>query len=208
MKKVFTAAAVMTVAVMSSSAMAGDWFVGLEGATNTDKVEAQHKESIPGGTLKETRSKDFKGKSIGIRVGKYIDENVRIYASLNKSSWNDADKFNKAVKRAGGSSKYQIKDQQSVMVSGDYVFLKDSPVRPFVGASLGVNRVEALGKKDSSLAYGAQAGVLFSAGPVDLELGMKYTRSNNSIKAKHDGHSLEFTSKGSKQAYLSAAYRF
>ncbi|MGI9278778.1 MAG: outer membrane beta-barrel protein [Endozoicomonas sp.] len=211
MNKVFTAAAVMTVAVMSSSAMAGDWFVGVEAGKSKDAIEGKYVDesisdfSSESSVISEKLSSKAKTGSYGIRVGKYLDDNVRVYGTASKSSFKDSavKQFNKEV-----PGKYEIDSQQSLMMSMDYVFMKDSMVRPFVGGSLGVNRIEAFGKKDTSVAYGAQAGVLFIAGPVDFELGMKYIRKNNRIKMSHGVENASFELKDSKQAYLSAAYRF
>ena len=212
MNKVFTAAAVMTVAVMSSSAMAGDWFVGVEAGKSKEAVEGKVN-SVAEVTLfsMESHTTAIKGSgkaktgSNGIRVGKYLDDNVRVYGTASKSSFKDSavKQFNKEV-----PGKYEIDSQQSLMMSMDYVFMKDSMVRPFVGGSLGVNRIEAFGKKDTSVAYDTQTGVLFIAGPVDFELGMKYIRKNNRIKMSHGVENASFELKDSKQAYLSAAYRF
>ena len=197
MKKIMTIAAAITVATLSSTAMAGDWFVGLEGGKANNKTSGYTE--IPGGQL-SLSDKKVKSKFYGVRVGKYIDDNVRIYGSISKNKFNDSDV--KEINQSGYGK--VIKDQKSLMFSSDYVFMKDSSIRPFAGVSLGASRIGFAGKNKTGLAYGAQAGVMFQAGPVDMEIGAKYI--GNNAKVKHDG--AEFKLKNSRQAYLSASYRF
>lgn len=97
------------------------------------------------------------------------------------------------------------------MFSGDYIFLEGSPVRPFVGASLGFARVKAFDKTDTGLAYGAQVGVMSQVGSIDLEVGMKCTGNNMEVKRCENvdgGSYLSFKNKSIRMAYLSTSYRF
>lgn len=185
MKKITTIAAAVIVATLSSTAMAGEWFAGIEGGKAYNKAE-----------IKEIVSDDkAKSKFYGVRAGKYLDDNIRVYGTLSKN------KFKEINDNAGGKF---IKNQKSLMLSSDYVFMEDSSIRPFVGGSLGATRVGIAGKSTTGLAYGAQAGVMFQAGPVDMEIGAKYI--GNNAKVKKDG--MQAKLKNSRQAYLSASYRF
>ena len=183
MKKISTIAAIV-VATLSSTAMAGEWFAGIEGGKAYNKVAVS-------GTDKSESNDKAKSKFYGVKVGKYLDDNIRVYGTLSRNKFNDAkDK--------------DIKAQKSLMLSSDYVFMEGSAVRPFVGGSIGATRLEAGGKSKTGLAYGAQAGVMSQVGPVDLELGLKYV--GNNAKLKHDPVQVKL--KNSRQAYLSASYRF
>ncbi|MGI9274658.1 MAG: outer membrane beta-barrel protein [Endozoicomonas sp.] len=222
MKKVTTLAA--SVAIISSSAMAGDWFVGIEVGKTQNNIEAAAEASTANGANHQKVRDKYHDKkagsnSFGIRIGKYLNDNVRVYGAYTQGRFKDSGtkEFNNTVKSVGGS-KYKVKDQNSLMFSADYVFMKDSVFRPFVGGSLGLATVAAFDKSSTGLAYGAQAGVLFAAGPVDLELGLKY-RANSakvqqteirgaSLPGGGDMLGFEFKNKSSSQAYLSAAYRF
>ena len=222
MKKVTTLAA--AVAIISSSAMADDWFVGIEAGRTQNSIEAAGKASnYDGADYKSYSGKisDQKAKSsnFGLRIGKYLNDNVRVYGTYTQDSFKDSGTkaFNDFARFVGGS-KYKVKDQSSLMFSADYVFRKDSIIRPFVGGSLGLATVAAFDKSSTGLAYGAQAGVLFEAGPVDLELGLKYRANSakvqrteykeNALPGGRDMVSIEFKNKSSSQAYLSASYRF
>ena len=99
------------------------------------------------------------------------------------------------------------------MASVDYVFMEGSAFRPFVGASLGANKmkVDVLGNKTSAV-FGAQTGVMYQVGPIDAELGLKYRAYGNEVKKRaSDGSNngnLALKHKNAAEAYLSVAYRF
>ncbi|WP_152553903.1 outer membrane beta-barrel protein [Endozoicomonas elysicola] len=202
MKKIMTIAAAITVATLSSTAMAGDWFVGLEGGKANNKISASGtvhdfiSEKDLSGSVSDKKAKS---KFYGVRVGKYLDDNVRVYGTLSKNKFKNSKVDGDRV----------VNSQKSLMLSSDYVFMKDSSIRLFAGVSLGATRVGAFGKNKTALAYGAQAGVMFQAGPVDMELGMKYLGNNAKVKldAGEFGNG-EVKFNNSRQAYLSASYRF
>ena len=181
MKKITTIAAAIVVATLSSTAMAGEWFAGIEGGKAYNKIEVKNQ-----GSENKAKSKFY-----GVKAGKYLDDNIRVYGTLSRNKFNDAKGEN-------------VKAQKSLMLSSDYVFMKGSAVRPFVGGSIGATRLEVDGKSKTGLAYGAQAGVMSQVGPVDLELGLKYV--GNNAKIKHDAGQVKL--KNSRQAYVSASYRF
>ncbi|KEI69811.1 hypothetical protein GV64_02800 [Endozoicomonas elysicola] len=197
-----TIAAAITVATLSSTAMAGDWFVGLEGGKANNKISASGtvhdfiSEKDLSGSVSDKKAKS---KFYGVRVGKYLDDNVRVYGTLSKNKFKNSKVDGDRV----------VNSQKSLMLSSDYVFMKDSSIRLFAGVSLGATRVGAFGKNKTALAYGAQAGVMFQAGPVDMELGMKYLGNNAKVKldAGEFGNG-EVKFNNSRQAYLSASYRF
>ena len=98
------------------------------------------------------------------------------------------------------------------MASVDYVFMKDSSFRPFVGASVGASKYKLSGFGSKTAAsFGAQAGVMYQVGPVDAELGLKYRANGNEIKETipgDDGGEVRLKNKNTKMAYLSVSYRF
>ena len=192
MKKVLLAAAVVSATCMGSisSAMASDWFVGVEAG------KAKHKMSI-----EQTGVKNFSKKmdhtDYGLRVGKYLNDNVRTYATITTG---------KDDGKAGGS-KVELKSQ-SLLMSADYLF-GDGNLKPFVGASVGANRtkgsISGMGSKtENAFAYGAQAGVVYNLGSVDLEGGYRYMKHNTDFKL--DGGKIK--NKDTQKVYLSASYRF
>ena len=81
MKKIMTIAAAITVATLSSTATAGDWFVGLEGGKANNKISASgtvydgFSEQDLSGSVSDKKAKS---KFYGVRVGKYLDDNVRV----------------------------------------------------------------------------------------------------------------------------------
>ena len=125
MKKLAIAAS-LAVTALSSSAMAGDWFVGIEGG------KAHNEMSLSGKALDESFSvskRKIKSNSYGIRVGKYVTDNIRLYGTYSKNKFSDGDvnAFNGVMTNVDAD----IKSQQNLMFSGDYVFMKDSAFRPF-----------------------------------------------------------------------------
>ena len=203
MKKLITPvllSAMMVTGATAAHAEAGDWFVGLEAGKARNSMEAKGVFENGNGdivTRSESSSK-IKSTSYGIRVGKYINDNVRVYGTYSE---------NKNYKLDGNKAS-GVKDK-SLMASADYVFMKDSSFRPFVGASVGASRLKVSGAGNkTSAAFGAQAGVLFQAGPVDAELGVKYQVKGNEIKETVNNVDLRLKNKNTKMAYLSVSYRF
>ncbi|MCW7555392.1 porin family protein [Endozoicomonas gorgoniicola] len=193
MKKIISTA-LMSAALMSgaTAAQAGDWFAGIEAG----KAKSSFEFNSP--STKET-DKKVKNNSFGIRVGKYLNDNVRVYGTYSQ---NKSFKFKdeNAKKLADGKVK-----EQTLMASVDYVFMEGSAFRPFVGASLGANKmkVEKAGNKTSAV-FGAQTGVMYQVGPVDAELGLRYRAYGNEVKKD----SFKLKHKNAAEAYLSVAYRF
>ena len=176
MKKIISTA-LMSAALMSgaTAAQAGDWFAGIEAGKAKTAVEVK-------GQLNDIKAsetdKKVKNNSFGIRVGKYLNDNVRVYGTYSQ---NKSFKFNEdGAKGLNGKIK-----EQTLTASVDYVFMEGSAFRPFVGASLGANKmkVDVLGNKTSAV-FGAQTGVMYQVGPIDAELGLKYRAYGNEVKKK------------------------
>ena len=198
MKKMILAAAVVSATCMSSigSVMASEWFVGVEAGKARNKIAV------------ESTISDFSGKAsdkvkhtdLGLRVGKYLNDNVRTYATITsgKDSW------------GGGAGKVEMKDQ-NLLVSADYLF-GDGNLKPFVGATIGANRTKidtSVGNEyEKSFAYGAQAGVVYTLGQVDLEGGYRYLKHDSTFKFGKGSNSLKIKNKDTQKVYLSASYRF
>ena len=94
-------------------------------------------------------------------------------------------------------------------MSADYLF-GDGNLKPFVGATIGANRTKidvsgAGSKTEKSFAYGAQAGVVYTMGSVDLEGGYRYLKHDTTFKANTGD---KFKNKDTQKVYLSASYRF
>ncbi len=194
MKKMILAAAVVSATCMSSigSVMASDWFVGVEAGKARNKVAVEVMDSKASDKVKHT--------DIGLRVGKYLNDNVRTYATITsgKDSW------------GGGAGKVEMKDQ-NLLVSADYLF-GDGNLKPFVGATIGANRTKidtSVGNEyEKSFAYGAQAGVVYTLGQVDLEGGYRYLKHDSTFKFGKGSQSLKIKNKDTQKVYLSASYRF
>ena len=207
MKKIISTA-LMSAALMSAAtaAQAGDWFAGIEAGKAKSAFELEGK--INDLKVMDESDKKVKNNSFGIRVGKYLNENVRVYGTYSQ---NKSFKFKEeGAKELNGKIK-----EQTLMASVDYVFMEGSAFRPFVGASLGANKmkVDGVGNKTKAV-FGAQTGVMYQAGPIDAELGLRYRAYNNEVKDSEaiipgliDG-SFALKHKSGADAYLSVAYRF
>ncbi|WP_211830140.1 outer membrane beta-barrel protein [Kistimonas asteriae] len=195
MKKVIIAAAVVSATSMGSigSAMASDWFIGVEAG------KARNEVTVEKNTYGKASDK-VKHTDLGLRVGKYLNENVRTYATITsgKNSWGH------------GADKIEMKDQ-NLLLSADYLF-GDGNLKPFVGATVGTNRTKidtAVGNEtERSFAYGAQAGVVYALGQVDLEAGYRYLKHNSTFKFSQGAPGMKLKNKDTQKVYLSAAYRF
>ena len=199
MKKLLTATALTAAAIASTSAMAqDDYFVGLEYG------KAKHYANVyaTDGVDSFQGSDSDKANTYGIRVGKYLNDNVRVYANLNQGKIkDDGDKHT----------------MRQLTASADYVF-DLGPVKPFVGATLGANQAKAkinndddgISGSDSSyaLAYGAQVGVMAQFGQVDVEAGYRYLRHKNDINVSNAAGTMKLDYKKSKTPYVSVSYRF
>ncbi len=196
MKKVLLAAAVVSATCMGSigSAMASDWFVGVEAG------KAKNKLSIEQSGHKNV-SKKLDHSDFGLRVGKYLNDNVRTYATITTG---------KDDGKSPQGTKVELKSQ-NLLMSADYLF-GDGNLKPFVGASIGANRTKidvsgAGSKTENSFAYGAQAGVVYTMGSVDLEGGYRYLKHDSTFKVS-GANGGKFKNKDTQKVYLSASYRF
>ncbi len=169
----------------------------------------------------------------GIRVGAYVDENVRVYVNLNQLSGSESKEFSGSVTDGGklitGSINADSKiTNRQLTVSADYLFDLnefDIPVKPFFGGTLGANwaelkndlKVKVLGldkpidgqvdetKSKVAFAYGIQAGILGQVGDFDLELGYRYLMHKNKFEFEEFG---EWKMDKSQTAYFAVSYRF
>ena len=93
-----TATAVAIFSVMFTgiaSAETGDWFVGIEGGAGKSSFEGSSSASAQAASAEAqlqavagAKSKDsLNANSGGIRIGKYLNDNVRIYASLESTGY-------------------------------------------------------------------------------------------------------------------------
>ncbi len=209
--------AAVAVVVMSSgvaNAATGDWFVGLEygagksGYEGSASANAGASGKVRAGVLGAGTASvsgktkgSLKAQTFGIRLGKYVNDNVRVYASIEQTGYkgnldvkggtatnlslNALPKSGKikvgynanlaassALAAQYSAKDLGIKNSTSLMMSSDYVFMANSPVRPFVGASVGAKRGEIGGKKKTGMAYGFQAGVLTQLAVFDIEAGV------------------------------------
>ncbi len=190
MKKTLIATALIASALSSQAFAGGDWFVGGEvGKARQDY--SIHVDNNKIGSDKETNN------HYGLRIGKQITDHVRVYGTLSGS------KGDTKV----GPAKFSQKNYQA-LISSDYLFGSGS-VRPFVGLSVGANKMNIAGKTDTAAAYGAQAGVNWQiAKNWSVETGVQVLKHNNELKASAPGHSAKFKNDKTEKAYLSVQYQF
>ncbi len=212
----------------AAHAVAGDWLAGAEGKSGFEGsfsassaagyADAGRVVGVDGNASAKLKD-NVKAKTFGIRIGQYMNDNVRIYASIEQADYKGdlgvkgsasaqggyagatkdgyAIRSDYAAGSAGLNEKYSAKDpgikkSTSYMMNADYVFMKDSATRLFVGASAGAKRAETGGKKKTGTADGFQAGVLTLTGVADFEAGVKYRNSN--ISASYEIAGSDFTS--------------
>ncbi len=199
MKKLLVCAitsAAMLTGTANALADAGDWFVGLELAKTKHKVDA----SFSNGTNTAEADDKEKGTLYGIRLGTYLSDELRLYGTYSENKLDD-------VKDTLTNTEHSHK-QKNLLFSADYVFMKQSPFRPFVGGTLGGSQISYAGDSKNAFAWGAQAGVLWQAGPIDAELGVQYLRHDAEVEPKYNSVQAKFKNKDTQKLYLSVAYRF
>ena len=203
MKKLMTisAVALAVAGAGASSAMASEgFFVGGE----FGQARYNFKSTQPNGVVDTQKSNLWQ---YGLRAGMYVNPNVRVYGNINRGS--------KVVKKTtDGELGYT---SLTGTVSADYILDLGYPVKPFVGATIGGNwgrfdlkaGTTSLSESKFALAYGAQLGVLSEVGPVDVELGYRYLKSNNET-AFRVGNTPVGTASGdtAHTPYLAVSYKF
>ncbi len=226
MFKPFTASVLAAACIAaSSSAMAGDWFAGT--AIGTVKQDISVKQDGEKATYPSDR--DVAGKlddpGFGaLRLGKYLNENVRVYATLGTGSVEASESG--ALPGISYKETYSVENRE-LSFSADYVdnVFGMQTTQYFVGGTLGMNQMEAEfkgayqvsnvaqsekgSKKDNALMYGVQLGLIQELGEhFSAELGYRYTKMNNAVTFNVDGDQHKFKLKDQKLTYLAINYRF
>lgn len=224
MKTLKALLAALSVTALSSTAMAYEWnsdrvFVGVEGGMGWNSLDSKINVNQQ---LEFTGKEDnVKSKFFGARIGTYMQDIFRIYATV---SWNMLDDTTLNLKSANDPEEASFKDlrQMNILFSGDYLFMPQSQFHPFVGLTLGAtqNKLKLYGLNESQekwgIAYGAQAGILFPVESMDLEVGVKYLGNNATIEKSGSISILDTPISGSmktdmthsKQVYLALSFRF
>ncbi len=188
MNKLKMAGAIVLAMGVSANVMAGDWFVGGNVGMGFNDLNTPSAIAEPDEQIK-----------YGVQIGKYINDNVRVYGIYNYGS--DDDKF--------AGSKNEITEQQ-LLISADYLF-GDKALKPFIGFTVGADNTEFdvsgqadFSDDDTALVFGGQAGVVYNVDNWDMELGYRHLWGSTEIEKK--GYELENDSNGN--AYASVSYRF
>ena len=187
----------LAAALASTSAMAkDDFFMGLE----YGKAKHYSNNTVSELLSSTERSAKEKANTYGIRVGKYLSDDVRVYANLNEGRWKDnGDKHT----------------SRQLTASADYI-LNVGTFKPFAGVTLGTNWAKAKvnndngsnSDRDYAWAYGAQMGVMTQVGAVDVEAGYRYLKHKNELIVDRGDSVERLNYKKSKTPYISASYRF
>ncbi|MGB1271969.1 MAG: outer membrane beta-barrel protein [Endozoicomonas sp.] len=213
MKTLKALLAALSVTALTSTAMACESssnraFAGIEGGMgwNTFDLKRSQPDEI---TAKEN---NVKSKFIGGRVGTYLQDIFRVYATF---SWNMLDDTTLKYDIVGTAKEAPFKDlkQMNFLLSGDYIFMPESQFHPFIGLTLGATQNKLKTRDEKSydkwgLAYGAQAGVLFPLESLDLELGVRYLGNNATIENSSISENFKTDMTHSKQVYLALSLRF
>ena len=169
---------------------------------------------------KAVKGKNYTLAQLGVRVGFFYDYNVRIYASLNQSQ--------KRSMYTVGETENDVKFiNNQVIASADYVFDVGHFIRPYVGASFGINQSQfelrggyaeierdySKSKAKHSFAYGFQMGLLRELGLYTVELGYRYLNyttkvDHNILKGEGARFDAQLKALSSTAFYLSASRSF
>ena len=234
MFKPFTASVLAAACIAaSSSAMAGDWFAGA--AIGTVKQDISVTEDGEKATYPSDRGVAGKLDDPGfgaLRLGQYLNENVRVYATLGTGSVESSERGSVTINNNGSTAVLNYKETYSaenreLSFSADYVdnLFSMQTTKYFVGGTLGMNQMEAEfkgayqvsnvaqsekgSKKDNALMYGVQLGLIQELGEhFSAELGYRYTKMNNAVKFNVDGDQHKFKLKDQKLTYLAINYHF
>ncbi len=189
---------VITSIVASSGAMASDWFAGVEAGYVKNEMKI---------TSQQAFDKADTHTGYGIRFGKYLNDNFRLYGVITTG---DADETKLGNKHEA--------EQQTYLISADY-FFGDGNLRPFVGMSLGADSTDfeaTVGNNkydgsDTSFAYGVQTGINYRMDNFDLELTYRYLGHNTSVKEggiDYLQNGIKMQNKRTQQLMLGASFRF
>ncbi|MGY0218707.1 outer membrane beta-barrel protein [Endozoicomonadaceae bacterium StTr2] len=213
LKPIATALIASTVLMGSSTAFANDWFIG----GTAGKIRQDFKLKVEDNSGKGEQKDTY----ISLKAGKYINDNIRIYANIGQ--FKDSGRIPTAPDEKANA---YIKNRE-LSFSMDYVdnFFNLPKTKYFFGGTLGINRMntkvkvfeknesgafEFEGKKtkaDTGLIYGAQLGLIQQFTPaVSAEIGYRYAKTTNKVKM-FDGD-LKIQQKAQKMPYMSISYHF
>ncbi|WP_067519276.1 outer membrane beta-barrel protein [Endozoicomonas ascidiicola] len=222
LKPIASALIASSVLMASSGVMADDWFVG----GTVGKVK---QDSVFTGDDGSDKTK-LKDTYLGVRAGKFINDNIRLYVNLGK--FKDSDKDREVESESGiqqvTDTAVDIKNSE-LSFSMDYVdsifSLKNT--KYFVGGTLGLNYMDSTvavtesvtqgnttasasvkeSKGDTGFIYGAQFGVIQEFTPaISAEIGYRYAKTTN--EAKMFGGNLKIKQKAQKMPYMTVSYHF
>ncbi|PMG45235.1 outer membrane beta-barrel protein [Shewanella sp. 10N.286.52.B9] len=174
--------------VMSVPAMASDWFVGGAAGYQQDTYKMKPSAESNQRNIEEDISYQF-------RVGNYLNDNNRIYATY-------------------GYNSDDIARQQTFLLSYDYlVGLGDSnKMNWFVGATAGMTHN---GIKDSgfdsknTFVWGGQAGLMYNINNSwSTEVGYRYLKQDYDVNASNGANSASYSLNDTQQVYLAIDYKF
>ncbi len=226
MFKPFTAGVLAAACIAaSSSAMAGDWFAGA--SIGTVKQDISVKQDGEKATYPSDRDVASKLEDPGfgaLRLGQYLNDNVRVYATLGAGGVEASERG--SFMGVNYKETYSAENRE-LSFSADYVdnLFGLQTTNYFVGGTLGMNQMEAefkgtyqgtgvtplekKSKKDNALMYGVQLGLIQELGDhFSAELGYRYTKMNNSVSFNIDGDQYKFKLKDQKLTYLAINYHF
>ncbi len=223
-------AALFSISAVKEAVADGDAFIGFEAGMFSSRYQGELTLNTSGSRKPKKKATSTKigsdsavaeGNNYGLRLGRYINDGVRVYVSVNQSSG----KANLDLVGKGRT------DTAGLALSVDYLFMNGSPVRPFFGATIGAERTsitlsdmdgdncscqDVEGSK-SALYAGAQMGLMAQIVNLDIEAGIKYRTGGVDIsRGKHiktEGkiHTsviARIKQKEITQPYVSVSYRF
>lgn len=129
------------------------------------------------------------------------------YESLRYGKYYD---FGRVGVQAGIMNEDKGTDGKFIGASYDYMFYGDSPVVPFVGASIGYSWNEAnYNIEHNGFTYGVEAGLVYELSKeLDLELGARYSKANIDGSKVVSGANVTVDVESVTQYYLSVGYKF
>ncbi|MEJ5168869.1 MAG: outer membrane beta-barrel protein [Arcobacteraceae bacterium] len=179
-KKVGLTLAIAT--VLSANVYAKDWFIG----TEVGKAEINGKFS----STPLSGSFESDNEYVGITIGKYITNNIRVSGSIYE--------YNE-------DSGVKIEHQE---VGMDYLF-GNSQFKPLLGIGVSNLSYKESGLKLSGIGYGLKAGAIYEINDkIDFELGYKYMFFDEKDTIDVGGIPVTYKADDAQAIYFGLSYNF
>ncbi len=207
MKKQLIAVAVASATLAMSSIASADnnWFVGGQIANSNQKYSVSSGNHTVDTVVESAFKRIDSPTQFSARIGKYINNNVRLYTTLSYAQDSKSEKYGNLEAKAELT-------HYTALFSADYLF-GNYAVKPFIGASAGGQIINgelslnnASGSENvSGFVYGAQTGLTWQfADNWNLEGGYQYLKSTAEYKTLGTKIDIDYI----QNLYLSVDYSF